>query len=253
MIQVKTFYAFNELRNFSYLVYDGQTGEAWAIDPWDAEPFKQYIKTHGLALKGILNTHQHFDHIRGNAGLMESFSCSVRKLTAAEKITLNDEISLESLDTPGHTMDHQVFILRDAQQPFALFSGDTLFNAGVGNCRGGGDVGMLYETTRKLLDLLPPETRLYPGHDYIQRNLEFALKVEPDNSVAKEWLKKVQDEAVQERGQDTLADELSFNPFLRLNSAQMRENLLPQWNKLEGQDEVERNLFYKLRTLRDNW
>jgi hydroxyacylglutathione hydrolase len=183
MIQVKMFYAFNDLRNYSYLIHDDQTGDAWVIDPYEAQPIIDYIKKSHLVLKGILNTHQHFDHIRGNAPLLEAFTTVVQKLPSGGKISLSSKHALETLDTPGHTMDHQVFIWQIENQPKALFSGDTLFNAGVGNCKNGGDVDMLFDTTQKLLQNLPPETLLYPGHDYVQRNLEFALSCDPDNLI----------------------------------------------------------------------
>lgn len=71
MIFVKTFYAQNDLRNFSYLIGDDQTGDCWIIDPYEARPMIDYIKKSSMNLNGILNTHQHFDHIRGNAELQE--------------------------------------------------------------------------------------------------------------------------------------------------------------------------------------
>ena len=63
----------------------------------------------------------------------------------------------------------------------ALFSGDTLFNAGAGNCQGGGDPDALYTTFATQLAKLPDATRLYAGHDYLQNNLGFTLDREPGN------------------------------------------------------------------------
>ena len=73
----------------------------------------------------------------------------------------------------------------------ALFSGDTLFNAGAGNCHNGGNAEDLYTTFAEQLSRLPDITRIYPGHDYIENNLKFTLAREPDNSAAAEWLPKV--------------------------------------------------------------
>lgn len=236
MILVKTFYAYNDLRNFTYLILDDETGHAWVIDPYEAGPVENYIKKNGLVLKGILNTHQHYDHIRGNAPLIEAFHAPVRKLKNSETLDLGEGYSLETVDTPGHTLDHQVFLWKKQNNPFALFSGDTLFNSGVGNCRNGGDVNLLYETTERLLKL-PKETLLYPGHDYRKRNLEFALSVEPDNKVVEERLRELKEVKTEELPPVTLAEEMKVNPFFRL----------PE------QKENRRELFIHLRNLRDNW
>jgi hydroxyacylglutathione hydrolase len=197
-------------------------------------------------LKGILNTHQHFDHIRGNAPLVDAFHAPVRKLKNSETVQLGEGHSLETLDTPGHTLDHQVFLWKKDSNPFALFSGDTLFNSGVGNCRNGGDVGMLFETTEKLAKL-PKDTLLYPGHDYRRRNLEFALSVEPENRIVQERLKELEAVVTEELPPVTLNEEQKVNPFFRLSSDEILQNVL------HDQNENRRELFIQLRKLRDNW
>ena len=59
----------------------------------------------------------------------------------------------------------------------AVFSGDTLFNAGVGNCRNGGNVHDLYQTVVNIYDELDDEVIVYPGHDYLLNNLKFSKSV----------------------------------------------------------------------------
>lgn len=247
MILIKTFYAHNDLRNYSYLITDKKSGNSWVIDPYDSDPIIDYIKKNHLTLSGILNTHQHFDHIRGNAPLVEAFKAQVRHLSNHEEIILNDHSSIETVNTPGHTMDHQVFIWKESDKPYALFSGDTLFNSGVGNCKGGGDVGMLFETTKKLKNELPASTLLYPGHDYRKRNLEFASFVEPENKSIREKLKELDDSETFNLPPVTLGEETLVNPFFRLNSDELRKKVL------SGETENERELFIHLRKLRDNW
>lgn len=253
MVQVKKFYAHNDLRNYSYLLWDKDSGESWVIDPYDADPMIDYIKKAGLSLRGILNTHQHFDHIRGNAPLQAAFASPILKLKGGEKLSLSHQFNLETLDTPGHTMDHQVFVWKKREQTLALFSGDTLFNAGVGNCKNGGDVNVLYETVQRLLETLPPETKLYPGHDYLERNLLFAKTLEPENKRIEEELKRARSTDADHREELTLKEERSYNPFFRLDSEELKENLGGRVNSLEEAAPSKRDLFIKIRTLRDKW
>jgi hydroxyacylglutathione hydrolase len=231
MIRFERFYAHNNLRNFSYLIFDDVTGNAWVIDPWEAAPFTKYIRKQGLSLKGILNTHGHFDHVRGNEELVRTFNAPVKDLEAVGKLELDSMSSLEIILSPGHTLDHKVFVWRCAGESPVLYSGDTLFNAGVGNCKNGGDVDLLFETTKRLTSLLPLDTVLQPGHDYLKRNLEFALDVDPDNAVVRERLRQVEEDPLK-RAPQTLKEEMETNPFLRTN---------------------DKHIFTKLRLLRDNW
>jgi hydroxyacylglutathione hydrolase len=252
MILVKTFYAYNELRNFSYLIQDSETGHSWVIDPYEAQPIIDYIKKNSLVLKGILNTHQHFDHIRGNALLVEAFSAPVHKLKNLESLDLGSSSSLHIIDTPGHTLDHQVFTWRKGDQHLAIFSGDTLFNSGVGNCKGGGDVNLLYKTIEKL-KLLPGSTLVYPGHDYKKRNLEFAQSVEPDNQHIKAELNSIRNVPTEELPPLTLGQELLVNPFLRLDSEEVNQNVVKNLGISEESDTLKKDIFIRLRQLRDIW
>lgn len=251
MIQVKIFYAENDLRNFSYLVVDKSTGDCWVIDPFEAGPLIDYIKKESLVLKGILNTHQHWDHIRGNSDLQSVFKCSVIA-HSLETLPLNKGQSLAILDTPGHTVDHQAFLWKKDEEVLALFSGDTLFNSGVGNCKNGGNVDELYETTMKLKKL-PDDVILYPGHDYVLRNLLFAQSCEPENTEILEALRLVKETQTEKGLAWTLGQEKKVNPFLRLNSQEVRHNVIKSKIHLENDCEFERTLFKKLRYLRDNW
>jgi hydroxyacylglutathione hydrolase len=231
MILVKTFFFPKPERNFSYLVIDDKTGHAWVIDPFEALPIIEYIKKNSLVLQGILNTHQHWDHVKGNQELGKAFSAPLINLRSAEVIKLSESFSLETMDSPGHTLDHQVFIWKEAQIPRALFSGDTLFNSGVGNCKGGGDVNLLYETIQKLKLMLPKETLLYPGHDYRRRNLEFALSLHPEDQFIREELRRVSELTSEFLPASTLEGEQKVNPFLTTS----------------------RDEFIQLRLKRDHW
>lgn len=242
MIQVKIFYANNDLRNFSYLIQDQAQGISWVIDPFDDKPISDYIKKEGLGLSGILNTHQHWDHIKGNSALQNLFNCSSMSRETG-LIPLNDTHSIKFLDTPGHTMDHQAFVLMEGTRPLGLFSGDTLFNSGVGNCKSGGNVDVLFTTTEQLKNL-SDEVILYPGHDYVLKNLLFAKSCEPENKDIDEALKYVR-EADSESGLKwNLGQEKKVNPFFRLDSEEIKDKM-----ELDEASAI----FKKLRSLRDNW
>jgi len=250
MIQVKNFFAFNDLRNFSYLIYDQNSGETWAIDPYHGQELVDYIKKESLILKGILNTHHHFDHIKGNEALRNAFKVDVHRLNELQ-IQLNQDHQIHIVDSPGHTEDHKVFLWKALDKFKGLFSGDTLFNAGVGNCKDHtGNVRTLYETTQKLLTL-PDDVILYPGHDYIKKNLNFALQCEPENVFIKEALREVSSHQTEQGMKWTLGQEKKVNPFLRLDSIEIQENIIDKAKKIEHN--VEEELFIKLRSLRDNW
>ena len=166
----------NSLRNFNYLLACPDTGEALAIDPLDYEKCLSKAKKKGWDITQILNTHEHGDHTGGNQAMI---SATKAKLLAHEKsnipgmdiglksgdvVRIGKTVELLSLDTPGHTMSH-VCLLSKTDQP-SIFSGDTLFNAGVGNCHHGGHPEELYLTFTKQLAKLSNNTLIYPGHDY---------------------------------------------------------------------------------------
>ena len=129
-------------------------------------------------------------------------------------IKVGKTVELECMDTPGHTMCH--ICLRSHGDEPALFSGDTLFNAGAGNCHNGGNPEDLYATFVDQLAKLPDGTRVYPGHDYIENNLRFTLAREPDNAAANEMLPRVSGQDPATARVTTLAEEKRINTFLRL-------------------------------------
>ena len=264
MITIERIWAANALRNYHYLVACSETGEALAVDPLDWQAVHRRAGERGWRITQILNTHEHHDHTGGNAELVRATGARVlahaaaaariggvdQGLRAGDVIRVGRSAELECLDTPGHTMTH-ICALAHADAP-ALFSGDTLFNAGVGNCRNGGDPETLYRTCAALLQRLDPATRLYPGHDYLQNNLGFTLHIDPHNAEAGERKAR----AAQHNGPDapllTLAEELQFNTFFRLEDPAVIAGVRAKMPALSARPD-RREVFLALRELRNGW
>jgi len=166
---------------------------ALIVDPGDeADRLLAAIDELGVTLDGILLTHTHFDHVGAVAPVAEATGAEVW-VPEAEKFVLADIMSFvpwpgfgpfESYDaehtlsggeklelagfdidvlfTPGHSPGHVTFSIPDES---AVFSGDVLFEGSVGRTDlPGGDWGTLLESIRGLVEGLPEETTVYPGH-----------------------------------------------------------------------------------------
>jgi hydroxyacylglutathione hydrolase len=147
-------------------------------------------------------------------------------------------------------MSH-VCLLSQTDEP-GLFSGDTLFNAGAGNCHNGGHPNELYETFASQLSTLSDNTRIYPGHDYISNNLEFTLSREPDNEQASALLKKIENQNTDDALVSTLGMEKEVNTFLRLRNPTVIAKLRAEFPDLPD-DPDPKTVFVKLRELRNKW
>lgn len=244
--------------HFPFLCSD-DGAEAIVIDPIDHAQVIARVEALGVTLRWVINTHWHPDHTGGNAKVIAATGASLaapageqamiqgvtRALSEGDTINLGSE-QLEVISTPGHTQDH--ITLRWGAH---LFSGDTVFTGGAGNCRFGGDPRVLYATFRKLA-ALRDDCLLYPGHDYAKRNLEFCLHVEPDNARAQAMLDALSDGFTQ----TTLGEEKSYSPFWRTDASGLQSALQARfsdaWNSHASDDLAER-AFLTLRGLRNTW
>ena len=254
----------NAYRNYNYLVACPETGEALDIDPLDSDKCLSAAKVRGWQITQLLNTHEHHDHTGGNAAIVAATGAKLiahhrsgskiagvdRGVQAGDVIKVGKTVELECQDTPGHTMCH-ICLLAHTEQP-ALFSGDTLFNAGAGNVHNGGSVDALYTTFAEQLSRLPDNTWVYAGHDYIENNLKFTLAREPDNVDALAMLPQVAGHDPAQAIVTTLADEKRFNTFLRLRSASLIAGLREHFPDLPESPDP-KTVFTKLRALRNQW
>ncbi len=261
---VEQIWTANAYRNFNYLIACPESGEALAIDPLDHEKCLAAAKRHGWEITQIVNTHEHGDHTGGNRAMVAATGATLlahanakdkipgidRGLAAGDVIKVGRGVELEALDTPGHTMSH-VCLLAHSERP-ALFCGDTLFNAGAGNCHGGGHPVELYQTFAEQLARLGDDTLIYPGHDYIANNLRFTLDREPDNHRATELLAEVGDQDPDRAMVSTLALEKEINTFFRLHNPTVIARLRQAFPDLPDEPDP-KTVFVKLRELRNSW
>ena len=254
----------NSLRNFHYLIACPETGEALAVDPLEWRMCLDAARARGWQITQIMNTHEHTDHTGGNAGLKDATHARVlahaaaaariggvdRGLAKGDVIRIGRTVELECLDTPGHTMAH-ICLLAHGDHP-ALFCGDTLFNAGAGNCHNGGDPQALYQTFVTQLARLPDTTRVFPGHEYLARNLEFTLDREPGNTDATTLLDSARAQDPSAAPVTTLAEEKRINTFFRLQNPTVIARLREKFPEI-GEHPDARTVFVKLRELRNRW
>jgi hydroxyacylglutathione hydrolase len=254
----------NAYRNYNYLIVCPENGEALAIDPLDHQKCLATAKANGWNITQILNTHEHHDHTGGNTAVVAATGAKViahhqagariagvdRGVKAGDVIQVGKTVELECLDTPGHTMCH--ICLRSHTDTPALFSGDTLFNAGAGNCHNGGNVKDMYSSFVDQLAKLPADTRVYPGHDYIENNLRFTLAREPDNVAAQTLLPDVTGHDPAAARVTTLHEEQQINTFMRLSSPSVIAALREAFPDLPDSPDP-KTVFVKLRELRNSW
>ena len=229
------------------------------VDPGDAKPVLAYLEEHALSLEVILITHHHYDHIGGLTQLLERYPLAkvygphnpnikdiTHRLSEGDTVDIAEfDLSFTILNTPGHTLDHIVFVNSDF-----IFCGDTLFSGGCGRMFEG--TPEVFHASLQKLATLPANTKVYCTHEYTQANLQFALSVEPHNMALVDYNTWV----VNRRDYDqitlpsTIERERAINPFLRCHINSVKQSLFENDNNMAKSD-VE--TFAKLRQLKDNF
>ena len=198
----------------SYIVACPETGRAAIVDPvldYDiysgrtktafAERVLERVRERGLAVEWVLETHVHADHLSAGAflkGAVGGRTAIGRRIVDVQAVfkdiynlppefltdgsqfdrLFEDEerfkvgqVEARVLHTPGHTPACVTYVIGDA-----AFTGDTVFMPDFGTARcdfPGGDAAALYRSARRILSL-PPETRIFVGHDYAPGGREVA-------------------------------------------------------------------------------
>jgi hydroxyacylglutathione hydrolase len=203
--------------NFAYLVID-HDGRCAVVDPGEAAPVEAALVREHATLAAIWATHHHPDHVGGIGELVRGRTgvevvIGVKDAAKTPHVTRTvddgDEVVLGSLrarclHNPGHTLGAITFVVDGC-----AFTGDTLFGGGCGRVFEG-DAAMMHASLMRLA-ALPPETRVYFGHEYTASNLRFAAAVEPDNAAVAGRAKALTTPSTP----STIADERATNPFLR--------------------------------------
>lgn len=214
--------------NYIWVISEDNDTRVAVVDPGEAAPVLAYLDDHGFALGSILLTHHHPDHTGGVNELLLTADVPVYGPAEAAHIThvtqqigdgdrfLLDWLNLEFevLSVPGHTADHIALYGGGL-----LFSGDTLFRGGCGRLFEGSPAQMRASLDR--LRCLPDNTLVYCGHEYTQKNLQFAQKVEPNNRDVITALASAEQTRAEHRPTlpSTIGDERQINPFMRWDDA----------------------------------
>lgn len=206
------------------MVHDGLN--ALVVDPGDAAPVHEALRSMQLSLRAILVTHHHGDHTGGVASLHRATSAPVfgpaREAVPPPFTPMKDGdevqilgLHLKVMDVPGHTAGHIAFYCDDMDGTPTLFCGDTLFSGGCGRLFEG-TPGQMHASLARLA-ALPPATQVCCAHEYTLANLAFARTVEPDNLQLQHYEENCRQ--LRDTGRPTLpstiATELAINPFLR--------------------------------------
>ncbi|PPJ23937.1 MBL fold metallo-hydrolase [Nocardia nova] len=197
-----------QMRNFSYLIGDRESGECVVVDPaYAASDLVDIAEADGLRLTGVLATHHHPDHVggammgftlRGVKELLErvqvpvhvnheelSWVANVTGIAPSE-LTGHDHgdtlavggVEIEFLHTPGHTPGSQCFLFENR-----LVAGDTLFVDGCGRTDfPGGDSDAMFRSLRHLAEL-SGDPVVYPGHWYSEEPSAALSSVRENNYV----------------------------------------------------------------------
>ena len=204
----------NAFAQNTYIVYDGERGEAFAVDAGMYEEaerlaFDRFLKQRQLTLKFLINTHLHLDHIFGNRFITDRYGAPLY-YAKEDEFLLNDFASqaaafglrvggehlppvsenafsghfsltfagteIKMIPAPGHSPGSVLVYLPSES---LLFSGDTLFRGGVGRTDlPGGNTVQLKESLKMTAAAFDESVKILPGHG-LPTTLAFEKKYNP--------------------------------------------------------------------------
>ena len=241
--------------NYSYVIYEKETSTVSIVDPSEFNACDKIINKY-KKLDFILNTHHHADHIGGNLELKRKYNSKILGFNLDKNripgidilLKENQKHKIGNLEfkvifVPGHTNGHIAFFFEKEK---IAFTGDTLFSLGCGRVFEGTHEEM-FNSLNKIKNL-PPDTKIYCGHEYTKSNLNFCLEYDSNNTNLKN--KKIEIDKKLSFNQptipSTISDEIKTNIFLRCNDPEIKHRL-----GLKDSSDVE--VFSKLRDLKDSF
>lgn len=251
MLQVHQFPCLAD--NYGFLLHDPESGETAAIDTPDGAEYLRQADAKNWRITQVWNTHWHPDHAGGNKAIVEATGAKVvapqevERLTPIDRVVGNgDKVELgrwhaRVIDVSGHTNGHIAYHIPEADLAFV---GDSVFALGCGRMFEGKPDQFWHSLKR--IRQMPENTLLYCAHEYTASNAKFALHADPDNAELQLYAARVEEKRA--KGQPTvptvLSRELITNPFLRADSAELRD----RWG---GSTPAE--TFAALRAAKDNF
>jgi hydroxyacylglutathione hydrolase len=240
--------------NYSYLLHDKHSNTVAIVDPSEFAVCDKIIDKNYKKLDFILNTHHHYDHVGGNEKLKKKYNSTVlgfendkSRIPGIDKFLKDNQdfkigtLNFTTIFVPGHTKGHIVFYFKKEK---VLFTGDTLFSLGCGRVFEG-TYEQMFKSLNKLKNI-PSDTKIYCGHEYTYKNLEFCLKFNPNNSFLKKKKNAIELCLKNKRPTipSTIGDEIKANIFFRYNDPDVKKAI-----NLEDSSDIE--IFTKLRDLKD--
>lgn len=242
--------------NYIFIFRDPDSGSVGVVDPAVGESVLEKANELGWNISHILITHPHYDHVGGIDEIKSKTGARVigaagdaRDIPGIDQTVADGEsvrvghAKAKVIGVPGHTTHHVAYWFEEAK---VLFPGDTLFSLGCGRLFGG-TASEMWSSLQKLRDL-PPDTLIYPAHEYTNANADFALTIEKSNKN----LKARADEALAQRQKGlptiptTLKQEKLCNPFLRADIGAVQAAV-----GMKGKSSTE--VFAEIRKRKDNF
>ena len=242
--------------NYVYIIHNEKNFQTAVIDPGDPEPIIHILREKQWSLDEIINTHHHNDHIAGNDKLIDIWGSKlIAPLYDKERINNVDQyvsdgdiinivgINTQVISTPGHTLGHVCYFLKNEE---ILFSGDTLFRLGCGRVFEG-TMEQMKNSLKKLINL-PNKTKVFCGHEYTLSNAKFCVYLQPNNLD----INKKYDEILKLRNKGAftipfkLDEEKKLNPFLQFDNKEFKKSI-----GLESKNQNE--IFEYVRNKKDNF
>ena len=241
--------------NYSFVIHDTETDTVAVVDPSEFKPINDFITKKFKKIDYIFNTHHHFDHTGGNLDLKNKYKAKIigskkdeKRIPGIDtKLSNNENFKLGNTEfkiflIPGHTSGHICFYSKKEK---VIFTGDTLFSLGCGRVFEGTYLEMF--KSLNFIKKLPIDSRIYCGHEYTQKNLDFCVKYEINNKQRekKKWITSRLHQK-QATIPVTIKEELNTNIFLRCDIITVKKSL-----GMENSSEIE--IFKKLRDLKDSF